>query len=77
MMYQAYQAQSDLMWPLRTIAKLSVPMLQDSTFGFAAQSAGRRMAAACKVLALAEVTHKRPPWRIESVMTKGEAVPVV
>ncbi|MBC8055319.1 MAG: polyhydroxyalkanoate depolymerase, partial [Rhizobiales bacterium] len=47
------------------------------TFGFAAQSAGRRMAAACKVLALAEVTHKRPPWRIESVMTKGEAVPVV
>ena len=29
MMYQAYQAQSDLMWPLRTLAKLSVPMLQD------------------------------------------------
>jgi poly(3-hydroxybutyrate) depolymerase len=77
MMYQAYQAQSDLMWPLRTLAKLSVPMLQDSTFGFAAQSTSRQMAAACRVLELAEVTHKRPPWRIDSVMSKGESVPVV
>ena len=77
MMYQAYQAQSDLMWPLRTMAKLSVPMLQDSTFGFSTQSSSRQMAAACKVLELAEVTHKRPAWRIDSVMTKGEAVPVV
>ncbi len=76
-MYQAYQAQSDLMWPLRTLAKLSVPMLQDPTFGFANQSSSRQMAAACKVLALAEVTHKRPPWRIDSVMVKGESVPVV
>ncbi len=77
MMYQAYQAQADLMWPLRTMAKLSVPMLQDPTFGFAAQSTSKQMAAACKVLELAEVTHKRPPWRIDSVMTKGEPVEVV
>jgi poly(3-hydroxybutyrate) depolymerase len=77
MMYQAYQAQSDLMWPLRTMAKLSVPMLQDPTFGFAVQSTSRQMAAACRVLELAEVTHKRPPWRIDSVMSKGESVPVV
>ncbi|HEY9237689.1 MAG TPA: polyhydroxyalkanoate depolymerase [Burkholderiaceae bacterium] len=76
MMYQAYQAQSDLMWPLRTMAKLSVPMLQDATFGFATQPATRQMAAACRVLELAEVTHKRPPWRIDSVMSKGESVPV-
>ncbi|MES3015814.1 MAG: polyhydroxyalkanoate depolymerase, partial [Pseudomonadota bacterium] len=65
------------MWPLRTMAKLSVPMLQDSTFGFGGQSSTRQMAAACKVLELAEVTHKRPAWRIDSVITKGEAVPVV
>ena len=77
MMYQAYQAQSDLMWPLRTMAKLSVPMLRDPSFGFAAQSSSRQMAAACKVLELAEVTHKRPAWRIDCVMTKGEAVAVV
>ena len=76
MMYQAYQAQSDLMWPLRTLAKMSVPMLQDPGFGLPAQSPSRRMAAACKVLELAEVTHKRPPWRIDSVVDKGQTIPV-
>ncbi|HWI09763.1 MAG TPA: polyhydroxyalkanoate depolymerase, partial [Burkholderiaceae bacterium] len=77
MMYQAYQAQSDLMWPLRTLAKLSVPMLQDPGFGFAAQPSTRQIAAACKVLELAEVTHRRPPWAIDAVLVKGERVPVV
>jgi poly(3-hydroxybutyrate) depolymerase len=76
MMYQAYQAQSDLMWPLRTLAKLSHPMLQDPLFGIAAHTSSH-LAAACKVLELAEVTHKRPPWRIDSVIVKGETVPVV
>jgi len=77
MMYQAYQAQSDLMWPLRTLAKLSVPMLQDATFGIAGQPTARQAAAACRVLELAEVTHRRPPWRIDHVMVKGEQIPVV
>jgi poly(3-hydroxybutyrate) depolymerase len=77
MMYQAYQAQSDLMWPLRTMAKMSVPMLSDSTFGLAGQPTMRQAAAACRVLELAEVTHKRPPWRIDQVMVKGEPVPVI
>jgi poly(3-hydroxybutyrate) depolymerase len=76
MMYQAYQAQSDLMWPLRTMAKLSVPMLQDPGFAFSGQPSTRQMAAACKLLELAEVTHKRPPWRIDSVIDKGETVDV-
>jgi poly(3-hydroxybutyrate) depolymerase len=76
MMYQAYQAHSDLMWPLRTVAKMSVPMLLDSTFGLASQPTLRQAAAACRVLELAEVTHKRPPWRIDQVMVKGEPVPV-
>ena len=76
MMYQAYQAQSDLMWPLRSFAKMSLPMLQDPTFGFADQPSVRQAAAAVRVLELAEVTHKRPPWRIDSVLVKGEPVPV-
>lgn len=77
MMYQAYQAHSDLMWPLRTIARMSVPMLQDPSFGLAGQPALKQAAAACRVLELAEVTHARPPWRIDQVIVKGEAVPVV
>jgi len=77
MMYQAYQAQSDLMWPLRTLAKMSLPMLQDPGFGLAGQPTMRQAAAACRVLELAEVTHKRPPWRLDHVIVKGESVPVV
>jgi poly(3-hydroxybutyrate) depolymerase len=77
MMYQAYQAQSDLMWPLRTLAKMTLPLLQDPPFGQAAHAPNRKMAAACQLLELAEVTHKRPPWRIDSVLVKGEAAPVV
>jgi len=77
MMYQAYQAQSDLMWPLRTLARMSLPMLLDPSFGLAGQSMLRQAAAACRVLELAEVTHKRPAWRIDQVIVKGEPVPVV
>ena len=77
MIYQAYQAQADLLWPLRTAARLSVPMLQDPTLGIAEHPSMRRAAAACRVLELAEVTHRRPPWRIDEVIVKGEAVPVV
>ena len=77
MMYQAYQAQSDLMWPLRTLARMSLPMLQDASFGLAGQPALRQAAAACRVLELAEVTHKRPPWRIDQVVVKGESIAVV
>ena len=85
MMYQAYQAQNDLLWPMRSWARLSAPLLQDPPFaGFpraarlshALPTAARKMAAACKLIELAEVTHKRPPWRIDSVVVKGEDVPV-
>ena len=72
MMYQAYQASSDLMWPLRAMASLSLPLLQQP--GIAA--AGRHAAAACEVLKLAEVTHRRPPWAIDSVPVDGQDVPV-
>ena len=76
MMYQAYQAHSDLMWPFRTLAKMSVPILQNPTWGPAAKASIRRMAAACKVLELAEVKHSRPPWQIDNVLVKGDMVPV-
>ena len=75
-MYPAYQAQSDLMWPLRTAARLAVPMFQDPRFGLARTAPMRGMAAACKVLELAQVTHSRPPWNISEVLVNGESVPV-
>lgn len=77
LMYQAYQTHADLLWPLRTAAKLVVPMLQDPTFDMARRTPNREVAAACQVMALAEVTHKRPAWGIDSVSVDGEPVPVI
>ncbi len=76
MMYQAYQAQADLMWPLRTMANLAMPMFQDPMFGLSSFPASRQAAAACQVLKLAEVTHKRPPWNILSVKVGDTEVPI-
>jgi poly(3-hydroxybutyrate) depolymerase len=78
MMYHAYEAHTHLMGPLRGLARLAEPLLLQPSLGSApsAWASTRQLAAACKVLALAEVTHTRPPWRIGSVLVKGEAVPV-
>ena len=75
MMYQAYQAHSDLMWPLRAISRLSLPLLQEPAL--ADWPAARKAAAACKVLELANVTHARPPWRIDKIEVRGESFPVL
>ena len=75
MMYHAYQTHSDLMWPVRTLNRLSLPFLEAP--GAEAPAVHRRAVAACKVLELAEVTHRRPAWQIESVVVGGEPVPVV
>jgi poly(3-hydroxybutyrate) depolymerase len=77
MMYQAYQAQSDLLRPLRDMAKVHGAMLgtEPPRPGFAGM--GRPGMAASKVFELSEVTHRRPPWRVDSVMVKGQTQPVV
>ncbi len=80
MMYHAYQAHSDLLWPMRAWAQHALPLLQDptlgTTLGNSQSDARRKLAAACKVFKLAEVTHKRPPFGIDSVMVNGEPVAV-
>ena len=75
-MYQAYQAHSDLLQPLRALASWSAPMLLDAGLNVATMSTSRMVAAACRVLALSEVKHKRPPWNITSITVKGDSWPV-
>ena len=77
MMYQAYQAQSDLLRPLRHMAKVHGSMLGTEPPRPGLASMGRPGMAASKVFELSEVTHSRPAWRLDSVMVKGEAQPVV
>ncbi len=73
MMYQAYQTQTDLMWPLRASVRATAPLFGA---GLLRPRVGKHLSAAAKLLELTEVTHHRPPWAINSVLVKGEQVPV-
>ena len=77
MMYHAYQAQSDLLRPLRQLAKMHGACLGTEPPAPGLASIGRPAMAASKVFELAEVTHRRPPWRIAEVTIGGEPRPVV
>ena len=77
MMYDAYQAQADLMLPLRTWARAAVPVLTDETLGLGGHLPQRKVAAACEVMRLAEVTHQRPDWDIPGIEIQGEWIPII
>ncbi|MDN3921246.1 polyhydroxyalkanoate depolymerase [Roseateles violae] len=77
MMYQAYQAHSDLMWPLRAAGRLAAPLLLQPQRPALDWPARREAAAACRLLELGTVTHARPPWRITSVESRGRRWAVV
>jgi poly(3-hydroxybutyrate) depolymerase len=67
MIYRSFQAHTDWMWPLRAIATMAVPALDRPRAGLAGDRERRRLAAACEVFLLAALTHRRPPFRIDSV----------
>jgi len=73
-MYQAYQTHSDLMWPLRTLTRLTLPLLQEPAL--ADWPSARQAVAAYKVMDLARVTHVRPAWRIDRIEAHGETFAV-
>jgi poly(3-hydroxybutyrate) depolymerase len=76
MMYQAYQSHSDLTLPMKEWARRIAPMLHGAGFGLRQWALMRGAAAACEVLALARVTHHRPPFRIDSVNAGGSEIAV-
>src|SRR3984893_8095726 len=71
MIYQAYQAHSDLLWPLRMVAKTALPALCRARDVPGEDMALRKLAAACQVFRLPTLTHAPPPFRIATV-TIGE-----
>jgi poly(3-hydroxybutyrate) depolymerase len=74
MLYQAYQTQSDLLSPLRLLAQGLAAALWLERGG--ERSALRAMAAACEVLSRLRLTHSRPAYGIEQVLSGGVPVPV-
>jgi polyhydroxyalkanoate depolymerase len=78
MMYSAYQAQSDLLDPLRGWAQLSL-----QTFRTMSRYAGpymptgfREMAAAAELMSRSHLTHTRPPFDIPEVVSGNELLPI-
>ncbi|MEO8003320.1 MAG: polyhydroxyalkanoate depolymerase [Betaproteobacteria bacterium] len=76
MLYQTYQSQQDLLWLSRVAATAVVPVLSDMRWGLSDYPYVQKLAAAYEVFALADVTHRRPAFGIESVTVDGKEVPV-
>ena len=69
MIYSAYQTQEYVLNPMREAAMMAAPVF----LGYGSTAGGfqplRRMAAACEVITLARLTHKRPAFGIESIVS--------
>jgi len=74
--YQAYQTLADLSTPMRSVARHLAPWLHHSLFWFPESQLLRKAAGACEVLALAGLTHARPPFNIDKVETEAGTVSV-
>jgi poly(3-hydroxybutyrate) depolymerase len=75
MIYQAYQAQVDMLSPLRTMAKTAAPFLGGANWG-ATTWTTRKMAAACEVIKLTQLTHARREFGIGTVRVGEQEVAV-
>jgi poly(3-hydroxybutyrate) depolymerase len=73
MLYHAYQAQSDLMSPMRLLAQhtSSALWLHNTE-----RSIARRVAAACEVFSRMRLTHSRPAYNIAKVAVGEASFPV-
>ena len=76
MLYQAYQAHSDIMVPVRAFAGLAAKTGSARLNGSARPSALSSLTAAYELIARAGLTHERPPYGIDSVMVGNREVAV-
>src|SRR4051812_20911582 len=74
MLYQAYQAQSDIMVPVRTWAGAAMHAFAPLN-GYSGPVL-KNLTAAYELIARAGLTHVRPPFGIETVMVGNEELPV-
>ena len=78
MMYDAYQAQSDLLAPLRLWAGVANAALKELPDRFGGQSLlVRASAAAAEMVSRGQLTHDRPPYGVDSITIGGEQVRII
>ena len=76
MLYDAYQAQQDMLAPLRAGADLVKAAFSDTVLGPAANYVFRSMAAAAEIVSRSHLIHDRPAYDIDDVLVEGERVAV-
>jgi polyhydroxyalkanoate depolymerase len=76
MLYQAYQAHSDIMVPVRAFAGMAMKTMGGQLNGSVRPSALSNLTAAYELIARAGLTHERPPYAIDSVMVGNREVAV-
>jgi poly(3-hydroxybutyrate) depolymerase len=74
MLYQAYQAHSDIMVPVRAFAGAALQAFAPLN-GFSSPAV-KNLTAAYELIARAGLTHVRPPYGIETVTVGNEELPV-
>jgi poly(3-hydroxybutyrate) depolymerase len=76
MLYQAYQAQSDMMAPMRAFAGTALEQISQKLNGSARPSVLSNLNAAYELIARAGLTHTRPAYGIDSIMVGNREVAV-
>ena len=76
MMYMAYQAQADLMTPVRAVADILRQGFRQLPAPFADSLVARNLAAGCELLERAHLTHSRPPFGIDTVKGRRRTMKV-
>ena len=76
MLYQAYQAQSDLMAPVKAFARMALQVLNGPYAGLGENALVRNLSAAYEMIDRAGLTHTRPPYNIKSVLVGNEMAAV-
>ncbi len=77
MIYQFYQAQADLLSFWRGGAALAAGLLRPIELGSATPAAMRQFRAACDILSTGGLTHRRPPFGIDTVAVGNATLGVV
>ena len=75
MMYQLYQTQADLLFPIRQLARVGASMARIADHG--GNVVLRHISAGLTLFAEAGLTHKRPEFALEPIMIGGRRVEII
>ncbi len=76
MLYEVYQAQSDIMSPIRAFAGMALEGITQKLNGSARPSAMSNLSAAYELITRAGLTHTRPPYGIDRITVGNREVAV-